>query len=496
MLRAKKYSSMFLVLAICLAAMFGPGMCRAAQQEEVDYYAVYLNDQKMGHYTETRTVTVGKVITTTQMDLEINRGEVVIKTAATEKHIETVKGEPLGFEISQDTSGMVMTVTGEVIAGGKLEVVINSMGKIQKQVVDWPKGALLTEGVMLLSKKKGLREGTTYNAKMFLPQALQATDTKITIGARKPIDLLGRVVDLTEVKMDFSIMGMAMQSIGQVDSDYNMLKMAMPMMGMKMEMIACSKVFALSKNDVIDFTKQMFMTSPVGLKDAGSVPAVRYHLLPRGEEKLVLPNNDNQSTKPDGKGGLFVTVRPIKAAAGVKFPYKGTDKKILDALKPTPYLQSDSQEIIDLAKEAVGDTKDAAEAARRIEEFVHNYISAKNLSVGYATALEVAKSKQGDCSEHAVLTTAMCRAVGIPAQVVVGRVFIEEWAGEKNIFGCHAWSQAYIGGKWIGLDATRAAGRFGAGHITQAAGNGDPIDFFGLVSNEQWFKVEGLEVLK
>ncbi|MBN2375329.1 MAG: transglutaminase domain-containing protein [Sedimentisphaerales bacterium] len=496
MFTGKKFSSMVLVLTICLAAMFGAGFCRAAQQEKVDYYAVYLNDQKMGYYTETRAVKVGKVITTTQLELEINRGEAVIKTAATEKHIETVKGVPLGFEISQDTSGMIMTVTGKVITGDKLEVTINSMGKIQKQVVDWPKGALLTEGVMLLSKKKGLREGTTYDVKMFLPQALQATDTKITIGARKPIDLLGRVVELTEVKMDFSMMGTAIQTIGQVDSDYNMLKMSVPMMGMKMEMISCDKTFAESKNDVIDFTKQMFMASPVGLQDADSVAAVRYHLLPRGKNKLVLPNTDNQSTTPDGKGGLFVTVRPVQAAAGVKFPYKGTDKNILEALKPTPYLQSDNRKIIDLAKEAVGDTKDAAEAVRRIEEFVHNYISVKDLSVGYATALEVAQSKQGDCSEHAVLTTAMCRAVGIPAEVVVGRVFVEEWAGEKNVFGCHAWSQAYIGGKWIGLDATNAAGRFGAGHITQAIGNGDPVDFFGLVSNEQWFKVESLEVLK
>ena len=40
-------------------------------------------------------------------------------------------------------------------------------------------------------------------------------------------------------------------------------------------------------------------------------------------------------------------------------------------------------------------TKDAATAARRIEKFVRKYINKKNLSVGYASALEVARSRRG-----------------------------------------------------------------------------------------------------
>jgi transglutaminase-like putative cysteine protease len=70
---------------------------------------------------------------------------------------------------------------------------------------------------------------------------------------------------------------------------------------------------------------------------------------------------------------------------------------------------------VDLAHKAVGDAKDAAQAARRIESFVARYIDNKSMSVGYASAAEVVESRQGDCSEFAVLTAALCRAVGIPA---------------------------------------------------------------------------------
>ena len=153
------------------------------------------------------------------------------------------------------------------------------------------------------------------------------------------------------------------------------------------------------------------------------------------------------------------------------------------------------------AKKAVGSTKDAGEAARRIEAFVADYIDNKDLSVGYASAVEVARSKQGDCSEHAVLTAALCRAVGIPAQVVTGIAYVEDWSGLQG-FGGHAWVQAFIGrktGKWIGLDAAfKGTGRggHGPGHIALAAGNGEPTDFFNLATTLGKFKIEQATVEK
>ena len=72
-----------------------------------------------------------------------------------------------------------------------------------------------------------------------------------------------------------------------------------------------------------------------------------------------------------------------------------------------------------------------------------------------------------------------------------------EWREMESGFGGHAWNQAYIGGKWIGLDAAfRGAGRGGydAGHIALAAGNGDPGDFFSLVTTMGQFEFEKVEV--
>jgi transglutaminase-like putative cysteine protease len=68
---------------------------------------------------------------------------------------------------------------------------------------------------------------------------------------------------------------------------------------------------------------------------------------------------------------------------------------------------------------------------------------------------------------------------------------VKDFAGIDG-FGGHAWVQAYIGGKWVGLDASfKGGGRGGydAGHIALASGDGEPIDFFNLASALGEFKI-------
>jgi transglutaminase-like putative cysteine protease len=169
-----------------------------------------------------------------------------------------------------------------------------------------------------------------------------------------------------------------------------------------------------------------------------------------------------------------------------------------EALKPTRFLQSDRQEIVALARKAVGRTTDPFKAAKQIESFVANYIKNANLSVGYASAAEVAKTRQGDCSEFAVLTAALCRAAGIPAQLVVGVAYTQDFAGREGFVG-HAWTQAYVGGKWIGLDAAlKRGGRDGhdAGHIALSIGNGELDDFSNMGGALSAFTIEKVQLEK
>jgi hypothetical protein len=493
----KRFRFYIVLTGMLLAACTGVGADSSqAGRVEKEYFAVFMAGQKVGYGTHERKADPETVKTTETVHLSINRGGTVVSIAVKESSLESRKGEPLGFESVQDMGMLSMTVKGVKNGERNFDVTVKTAGATQQQSLDWPAGALMPEGLLLLSREKGLKEGTAYPVKMFSALMLQAMDAQIRVGPTKEVDLLGRVVPLTEVAVDLQMNGSTITQSSYVDDNYEAQKMIIPMMGMVVELVACSREFALSKNDEADFLDRFFLPSPVPLSNVKTAKAITYHLEVREGKELVLPQNDNQTVRPDGKGGLLVTVQPVAAAENVPFPYTGSDPAALEALKPTRYLQSDDPRIIDLARKAVGNTQDAAEAARRIESFVHEYITAKDLSIGYASAVEVAQSRQGDCSEHAVLTAAMCRAVGIPAQVVMGYVYCPQFMDQKDFFGGHAWDQVYIGNQWVGIDATRAPGGYSAGHIAQAAGNGNPEDFFALITIMGRFAITEIKVVE
>jgi hypothetical protein len=482
-----------------------------APPEETEYFALFMEGKKVGYAIQNRAVAGNKVTTSVELKITLSRMGVSVSVQTKAVTIETIEGKPLGFELEQALGMMVTKTIGTIDEQGKVTVKTG-----QQQVeFDWPSGAVMSEGMRLLHLKHGLAEGTTYTAKLFDPSMMQVVDVEVKVGPEQNVDLLGRVVALTEVQSNISSAQIgSLVSTEYYDDNLRLQKSITPVMGMTVEQLACTKEFALGQIDVLEVVDKMFMASPEPLDDIGSVRSITYTLSPVRDaaEKvsngvsqtketagLKIPSNDNQKVKRLSDGTIILTVEPVVAPRGVRFPYKGTDPAALEALEPTRYVESDQKVIIDLARQAVGDTSDAAEAARRIEAFVADYVADKSLSVGYASAAEVAVSKQGDCSEHAVLTAALCRAVGIPAQVVTGLAYVSKWGTFENGFGGHAWVQVYLGDKWVGLDAAfRGTGRGGydAGHIALAAGKGNPEDFLNLVNTMGLFKIEKVTVNK
>lgn len=467
--------------------------------DETEYYAVFMEGKKVGYVIQDRLVAEPNVITTMETDVTISRFGTAVTMRTISKNIETTEGIPIAFESVQNFGGAKAKTVGIIDANGTVNITTTAAGVEQKSTIQWPEGALMAEGLRLLNLKHGLKEGAKYDAKIFESTMMQGFDTQIEIGAKKDIDLLGRIVSLTEVTttMTMPLAGTTVTTT-YVDDELRMQRSITPIMGMQLETVACAKEFALGENDVFEMIDKMFVKTPASLGDADAASAITYTLTPIDGAELIIPSTDNQQLERPADGKLILTVKPVGMPVGGTFPYKGDDEAIIQATKPNRYLQSDNEDIIKLARKAVGRTKDAGTAARRIEAFVAEYIDNKDLSVGYASAVEVLRSKQGDCSEHAVLAAAMCRAVGIPAQMVTGIAYVDDWRGIQG-FGGHAWLQVYIGGKWVGLDPTfKGAGRsgHGPGHIALAVGDGEPADFMNLATTLGRFKIDDAKVEK
>ncbi len=465
---------------------------------DTEYFALLMDNHKVGYAIQKRVVDAEKVNTSIELSITLSRTGIPITIETTSSSTETVDGKPLSFEIGQNLGllGTSKTV-GTIDPNGELIVTSGQ----QKQVMDWPEGALMSEGMRLLNIKNGLKEGTTYKAKMFEPSTLAVFVVDVNVGPKQDVDLLGRVVKLTEIKTKASSDQVATINTDEFyDDNMRLQKSITPVMGFVIEQVACSKEFAMGQNDVYEVVDKMFLASPVPINNISSVKSITYHITKTAADaNLTFPSTDNQKVQKLSDGNIILIIEPLNMPKGVKFPYKGTDPVALEALKPTRYVESDDKIIQDLAKKAIGNTTDIAEAARKIESFVASYISNKSLSVGYASATEVAVSKQGDCTEHAVLTAALCRAVGIPAQVVSGLAYVSQWHTVSNGFGGHAWTQVYIGDKWYNIDAafkSAGLGGFDAGHIALSIGNGNPEDFLNIINTLGQFKIEKIEIKK
>jgi hypothetical protein len=100
-----------------------------------------------------------------------------------------------------------------------------------------------------------------------------------------------------------------------------------------------------------------------------------------------------------------------------------------------------------------------------LELFVYEYIEDKNSAHGFDVASVVAQSRSGDCTEHAVLLTALLRMFDYPARTVIG-VFVS-LQDPLRAYG-HAWAEYHGAAGWTGVDATRIDNAVEVHHIPLA----------------------------
>lgn len=491
--RMQLITVMYLTSAILLSA-FAPAAPDNTAAGHTEYFAVILEGKKVGHALHSRQVSADTITNTETMELTIARAGTSMNIKTTEKHIETTDAKPKGFVFIQEMNGVGQTVKGTINSSGKMKVTTEVMGSVNSRIMDYPREAIMAEALRQKQMQTELKPGASGSAKFFSPAILMAVETTWQVGPKQQVDLLGRVVELREIKSTISAPTGSMNITSYVDDDLYAQKVIIPMIGMKLELVSCTKEVATGPIEVVDLFEKTFIKSPRSLTEKDTSRQLVYHIKPKPGKDLHFTETGTQQV--ENKDGMFIiTVTPPAVKQAQK--YTGDDPEILKYLKPTTYIQSDDPKIKQLAEQVKPDKITKYLDLSRVEKFVGEYISDKNLSVGYATAAEVAKSKQGDCSEHALLTAAILRALAVPTRVVSGIVYADVIMGDKPIFGGHAWTQAWIDGKWIDIDSTGyERGGFGSGHIAMATGNGEPSDFFSMINTLGNFTIEKIKITK
>jgi len=133
-------------------------------------------------------------------------------------------------------------------------------------------------------------------------------------------------------------------------------------------------------------------------------------------------------------------------------PVENLPTEALLYLLPSRYCQSD--QLGSLAAEIIGDLPSNFQMVERIRTWILQHVSYESgFSDSSTSALETAKLRRGVCRDFAHLGIALCRAINVPARMVVG--FLHQF----KPMDLHAWFEAFIGGRWFTFDAAEETTR-------------------------------------
>jgi transglutaminase-like putative cysteine protease len=130
-------------------------------------------------------------------------------------------------------------------------------------------------------------------------------------------------------------------------------------------------------------------------------------------------------------------------------PIQDLPTDLLHYLLPSRYCQSDV--LASLANSIIGQPSFTYNDIAKIHDWIHRSIAYTPGSSDTSTsAVDTARDLQGVCRDYAHLGIALCRALDVPARMVVG------FLHELQPMDLHAWFEAYIGNRWHAFDSMQS----------------------------------------
>jgi hypothetical protein len=251
----------------------------------------------------------------------------------------------------------------------------------------------------------------------------------------------------------------------KLDGQGRVVEAVQPMFGTSIAIRAADEATALKPHAAYRLLPATMSKSPFRISDPQAGRHIRYRFGFRDGLDFALPETGEQRAAAAEPGAVV----DVCSDCGPGLP---TDPAYLaDALKPTPWLQSDDARLKALAAPVTRMKVSDARKMALLLEAARPYLAHIDFT-GHYSALETLKRRSGDCTEAAVLLAALGRAAGIPTKVANGVVYSRErYHGVGDAFLPHSWTLAYVDGRWKSFDLALDA--FDSTHLALTVGDGD-----------------------
>ena len=454
--------------------------CGASAQESWD--AIYLGGAKTGfvHIWVEKVQDKARDYRRVRMDIEMQvkrrEDESVIRLMY--GTIETPGGQVLRLDTRTQAGGQDLRVHGDVV-NGRMKLILEGGGEPQTQTIPWGpevRGPYAPEQSMA---RKPMKEKEKRTLKMYIPELNKVCTVELQARTVEPVLLGdGTTRKLLRVDQTTSVDGKPRPEYDSrvwTDEAGQVLKSEQDVLG-GVVMYRTTKEAATSPGGLIQFDLVLGTVIKVAHKipNPEQTRHVKYRIALNGSEVAGLfPTDARQSIQVEGSNtAAILEVKRMGPLDGTP----GVDEVEPQYLRSNPLVTSGDSLVRSRAQTVTRGVVDPWEKAQRINQWVFRSIpdKDKNFKVAFADASKVIRNLAGDCTEHAVLAAAMCRAVGVPSRVVIGLIYVDGLEG----FGYHMWNEVYVNKRWVALDPSWNQTEVDAVHIKLAETSLDGVSPF------------------
>ncbi|MFN8816028.1 MAG: transglutaminase-like domain-containing protein [bacterium] len=456
----------------------GPAAAKADPRAEAiapedRWYVLELMGQRAGWMNARREIKDGQVHSGTTMQMSIQRGAAGVEVRVSSVFVETLDGKPVSMTSRQKFAAME-TVEEVAFGADKLTVSSTQGGRRTERTEPLPEGEWLTPAAAERFLTAEMAAGKQEITLRTLDPSLGLKPVSITrkIVGRENVRVLGKTVPAIKWKVSMDRLA-GVESTEFADERGRAVRSEMSVGGLSVVQMLADKDLAMAPVSGPELLVSTLVKPDRPLPNARGLRQAEYLVSVKEGTLPDLPGVGPTGGVPrferiDERTGRVVVDLDKTADAA------GEQTEAAAAMARSRMIDGTDPAVKDLLTKA-GGARQAGESdqavTERLRQFVYRSISAKNMSVGFATAGETARTLEGDCTEHAVLLAAVLRAAGLPARAVTGLIYVEQAEGARDVFGFHMWTQALIAApdgkrRWVDFDATLPGGtRYDAAHI-------------------------------
>ena len=472
----RPWMTSFLALCLCTAPVCAGGSGKIL----LDTWDVsYLGDGKAGyiHTIAKEIESEGKkaVHTTVELRLTVKRFNDTIQMSMDTGSVETGDGKVVGVFMKQFLGKQQQLQIDGTVSGDQVRLTLN--GKTPLKPAPWNNEVHGLYKQQTIFKERGPKPGDKFTYLSFEPSINLVIKAEVAVKGYREVQLKGSkqkrkllLVETVPEKVEFKRGTDKVEkiqlpaSLTWLDDNLEPVKTEVEIPGLgPLVMYRTTKDQALAPGPVAQLA-DIGISQLVKLKnrilDPYETTAAVYRITIRDDDNVAttFSRDDRQQVKKVQRNTFELHVKASTESRGES----GEKVPSAEYLQSSYFINCDDAKVKELARKAVGKENDPWKKTLRIERWVHDHMKVTAYEA-LATADHVAHTLEGDCTEYSMLAAAMCRAEGVPSRTAFGLIYAD--VKKEPCFAFHMWTEVWIKGRWIPIDATLGKGYVGATHL-------------------------------